>query len=152
MLWSYREDTRTWSKGMHRSEFQSIAKLRVREARVLLESGYSAGAYYLIGYAIECALKSCIARQIRRCEFPDRKLVNETYTHDLEKLVRIAGLAPEFERERAANPALDLNWAITKDWSESARYDDGISESQARDLLLACVGRNGVLPWVKKRW
>ena len=66
--------------------------------------------------------------------------------------MRVAGLAPEFELERAGNPALELNWAITKDWSESARYDEGISEGQARDLYSACVGRNGVLPWVKKRW
>ena len=137
---------------MQRSEFQRIARLRLQESRVLLEAGHYPGAYYLVGYAIECALKSCVAKQIRRFDFPDKKLAIEAYTHDLEKLVRVSGLAPEFERERVANPTLELNWAITKDWSESARYDSGISESQARDLYSACAGRNGVLPWVKKRW
>ena len=77
---------------------------------MLLEAGFYPGAYYLVGYAIECALKSCVAKQIRRFDFPDKKLAIEAYTHDLEKLVRVAGLAPEFERERAASPALELNW------------------------------------------
>lgn len=137
---------------MHRSDFQKLSKLRVQEARALLTAGCYQGAYYLVGYSIECALKSCVARQVRRHEFPDKKLAAEVHTHNLEKLIRVAGLAPEFERERAANPALELNWTIAKDWSEEARYDGGISESEARDLYSACVGRGGVLPWMKKRW
>ena len=32
-------------------------------------------AYYMIGYCVECALKACIAKQIRRFDFPDKKLV-----------------------------------------------------------------------------
>jgi hypothetical protein len=140
------------TKVMHRSEFQTIAKLRVSEAQVLLDAGCFPGAYYLIGYAMECALKSCVARQIRRCEFPDKKLAIEAHTHDLEKLVRVAGLVQQFEADRRANPALELNWAITKDWSEIARYDASISEPQARDLVAACIGKGGVLPWVRKRW
>ena len=40
---------------MNRPQFQNVTKLRVKEARVLLDAAQYAGAYYLIGYAVECA-------------------------------------------------------------------------------------------------
>ena len=58
---------------MKRTEFQAVARMRVREAKVLLDAGDSPGAYYLVGYSIECALKACVARQVRRCDFPADK-------------------------------------------------------------------------------
>ena len=137
---------------MTRVFFHKVSALRVREAGVLIAVGYYPGAYYLIGYSVECALKACVAKQVKQFDFPDRKLANEAFTHDLEKLIRVAGLAPEFDRDRKANPDLELNWATVKDWSEAVRYEVAITEPQARDLYAACTGRNGVLPWVKRRW
>lgn len=138
---------------MNRSDFKTISKRRTQEAKVLLNAHQHTGAYYLIGYTIECALKACVAKQVKRFDFPDKSLANEAFTHDLEKLIRVAGLSHEFEKERKANPALDLNWAVVKDWSEASRYDLSITEAQARDLFSACTSRrNGVLQWIKKRW
>lgn len=137
---------------MNRNAFQQISRIRTREARALLDAGHYPGSYYLIGYAVECALKACVSKQVKRYDFPDKKLANEAFTHDLEKLVRISGLAPDFERERRTNLDLELNWAVVKDWSESIRYEISVSEAQARDLYSACTGRNGILPWIKKRW
>jgi len=136
-----------------RTDFQALSELRVQEAEVLLKAGHYAGAYYLLGYAIEAALKACVAKQVREHDFPDRRLAQEAYTHDLEKLVRIAGLQYQFELDRQASDALDLNWAVVKDWSEESRYDPRITERQARDLHSACVGTpEGVLHWMRKRW
>src|SRR5262249_10273775 len=56
---------------MTRADLQQLSRLRRREARVLLDAGHSAGAYYLVGYAVECALKACIARSTRRYDFPE---------------------------------------------------------------------------------
>lgn len=138
---------------MNRSDFKQVSQTRVAEASALLNAGHYPGAYYLIGYSIECALKACVAKQVKRHDFPDKKLANEAFVHDLEKLVRVAGLAPAFERDRRANRALDLNWAVVKDWSETSRYELGITEAQARDLYNACTEhKNGILPWIKKRW
>jgi len=137
---------------MKRTEFQAVARMRVREAKVLLDAGDSPGAYYLVGYSIECALKACVARQVRRCDFPDKKLANEAWTHNLEQLIRVAGLGPTFKNARRVNPALDVSWAVVKDWTEESRYEVNISRAQARDLYSACVGRNGVLPWIKRQW
>jgi HEPN domain-containing protein len=138
---------------MNRTAFKEIAKLRVKEAQSLLMNGHFPGAYYLIGYAVECALKACVAKQVKQYDFPDKKLANEAFTHDLERLIKVAGLAPDFANDQKANPALEVNWAIVKDWSESSRYDSGITEAQANDLYSACITRkNGILPWIKKRW
>jgi HEPN domain-containing protein len=138
---------------MNRATFQRISEIRKREAAALLSAGQYPGAYYLVGYAVECALKACVAKQVRRYDFPDRKVANEAFTHDLEKLMKLSGLAPELEKEMETNKPLELNWAVMKDWSESARYEIGITEGQARDLYSACTARsNGVLSWIKRKW
>jgi hypothetical protein len=137
---------------MNRQHLQKIARLRVQEARILLNARQYAGAHYLIGYAIECALKACVAKQTRRYDFPDKRIANEAFTHDLEKLIRVAGLGLDFANDRTTNRALEINWAVVKDWSEAVRYEYGITEAQAKDLYSASVGRNGVLPWIRKRW
>jgi len=137
---------------MNRQHFQKIALLRAQEARILLDARQYAGAYYLIGYAIECALKACVAKQVKRYDFPDKKIAIEAFTHDIEKLIRVAGLTLELDTARKTNPALDLNWAIVKDWSEAVRYELGITEAQAKDIYSASVGKNGILPWVRKKW
>jgi hypothetical protein len=46
------------------------------------------GAYYLAGYAVECALKACIAKETKRYEFPDKKRVDSSYSHNLDLLVK----------------------------------------------------------------
>lgn len=138
---------------MNRSELQSLASLRRKEAKSLLDAGHFAGAYYLMGYAIECALKSCIAKATKRHEFPDKHLATKVFTHNLEDLMRLSGVSPIFDKELKSNAALALNWTIVKDWNERARYRASISEQEARDLYSACTRhKNGILTWVRKVW
>ena len=138
---------------MNRRDLQSISRLRVREAKMLLERGFYSGAYYLLGYAVECALKACIAKQIKRYDFPDKKLINDSYTHDLEKLLSLSGLKDRLQQDMTKNPVLELNWTIIKDWSEQTRYDIGISQKKAEDMYYAVNDKyNGVLIWLKKWW
>jgi HEPN domain-containing protein len=68
---------------MNRADFQQLSELRLREAQALLAAGLPDGAYYLAGYAVECALKACIAKRTREHDFADKKLVNDSHTHDL---------------------------------------------------------------------
>ncbi len=138
---------------MNRKNFQSIARLRRSEAAALLKTRYYAGAYYLIGYAVESGLKACIAKQTKRHDFPDKSLVKQVFTHDLEKLVKLSGLATTLETDLKANKNLELNWAIVKDWTEQSRYEMNISNVQALDMYSACTARtHGVLTWISKRW
>ena len=138
---------------MNRNDLQKLARLRVSEAKTLLDNNQFPGAYYLLGYSIECALKACIAKQIRRHDFPDLALIRDSYSHNLEKLLQLSGFGQQFRHEWQTNPALELNWSIVKDWSVESRYDPIASEQFARDLFQAVNTRtNGVLPWLRARW
>ena len=94
-----------------------------------------------------------MTKQVREHDFPDKRMVLDAYTHDLEKLVKVAGLSPEFDTACRANLDLNLNWAVVKDWKAASRYEVGITAAQAKDLLSACTSRkNGVLTWIKSKW
>jgi hypothetical protein len=47
---------------MLRSEFQQLSVVRIRDAAALLAAGQFDGSYYLGGFAVEAALKGCIAK------------------------------------------------------------------------------------------
>jgi HEPN domain-containing protein len=47
---------------MTRKDLQKLAAIRLKEAKLLLAANAPDGAYYLAGYAVECALKACIAK------------------------------------------------------------------------------------------
>ncbi len=138
---------------MNRFDLQKMAEERVADAAALLDAGRYQAAYYLCGYAVECALKACIAKQVREFDFPDRKVVNDSYVHNLTKLLDVSGLMPLHREEESLNLAFAENWGIVKDWSEASRYNATITEAQAGVLFLAVTDpTNGVLPWLKKQW
>src|SRR2546425_6434010 len=138
---------------MNRTELQILADSRLEDARILLGAGRYAAAYYLLGYAVECALKACVAKQIKEHDFPDKQLVIDSYTHDLSRLLRISGLSPEFDKRVAANKPFEVNWTTVKDWNEGTRYDSTINEVKARDLYNAVThSQAGVLAWLKTVW
>ena len=138
---------------MDRADLQRLTRIRLQEAKVLFDNRRYEGAYYLLGYAVECTFKACIAKQTKRYDFPDRKFVNDIYTHDLNKLLSVSGLEQEHRRESQRNPSFELNWTIVKDWSEQSRYIAGISRAKAKEFRSAVVSRrNGILPWLQKWW
>jgi HEPN domain-containing protein len=75
-----------------RKDLQALCRIRLREAQSLARGGHCDGAYYLAGYAVECALKACIAKETRRYEFPEKKKVDASYKHNLSELVKVAEL------------------------------------------------------------
>jgi HEPN domain-containing protein len=137
---------------MNRSEFRRLSGIRLKEAQVLLSARRYAGAYYLAGYAVECALKACIAKQVRRSQFPDRRTVMDSYTHDLEKLARVARLGPQLRRLESLDREFSRNWATTRGWNEDSRYQIAAAE-EARDLLDAITDQaHGVMSWLQQHW
>jgi HEPN domain-containing protein len=137
---------------MNRLELQALSEIRIKEARVLLDAGFSDGAYYLAGYSVECALKACIAKRTQQHDFPDKKLVNESHTHSLMELIRIAELSGPREESIARDASMKIRWAIVLGWSETSRYQR--NNVAAADALLKAVddGREGILPWIRLRW
>ncbi|MBK7646333.1 MAG: HEPN domain-containing protein [Betaproteobacteria bacterium] len=138
---------------MNKSDLESLAELRIKEAETLLSFSHFHGAYYLAGYALECALKACIAKKVNQHDFPNKKLAEDSYSHDLSKLVGVAGLKTDLSQREQSDQVFSLNWAVAKDWSERSRYEIGITQAQARDLVAAISdNNNGVLQWLKNYW
>jgi hypothetical protein len=137
---------------MNRTVLQQLADVRISESKALLDAGQWSGAYYLAGYAIECALKACIAKRTQQYDFPNKDLAQKSYTHKIWDLVKVAELNFDRDADAKANVNLAANWLVVQDWEESSRYQEW-TEPDARRLYEAIADANdGVLPWIKGRW
>jgi HEPN domain-containing protein len=134
-----------------RREFQQLARMRLKDARVLIRSGNSNGSYYLTGLAVECAVKACIAKNTKRHDFPpNQNAIRDIYTHDLGKLIKAAGLQTALDLETSRSNSFNNNWGVVKAWNVESRYlTRGLN---ARDLYKAVAGRGGVMEWLRQRW
>lgn len=95
---------------VNRKELQDLSKIRLKEAAALLHLGLFDGAFYLAGYAVECGLKACIAKGTRRGEFPDRRKVESSHSHNLLQLIKVAGLDEQCSIHAGRDPAFRFNW------------------------------------------
>ena len=130
-----------------RADFEKLTEIRMVEAKHLLIQEDWDGAYYLAGYAVEFALKiRMIARLMKSDSFPDRKLTENFYKHDLTVIRKSAGLDDEMDEDGAVSP----QWDTVKDWSKQSRYQIGKTKKEAKDFYDAI--ENGVLPWIKAHW
>lgn len=138
---------------MNRGDFQKLTRERLKDAQALLQKHRYSGAYYLCGYVIECALKACIAKQTQQFDFPpERKSIENIYTHDLKKLIGAAELKVKLYEDFKSNKDLERNWAVVKDWKETSRYEE-YDQKKAQDIYQAIADeKHGVLQWVKQRW
>ncbi|MFM7318202.1 MAG: DNA-binding protein [bacterium] len=130
-----------------RSDFEKLIELRLREAKLLLVAKEWDGAYYLAGYAVEFALKiKIIAHLMNSNSFPEKKLADNFYKHELTLLRKMAKLDIEMDNDATVS----TQWDIVKDWNEQTRYETGKQENDAKDFIEAI--EQGVLPWIKARW
>jgi HEPN domain-containing protein len=130
------------------SDFKQIALERLTDAEVLLGLGRYAGAYYLTGYSVECALKAIIAKQTRRHEFPNKKRINDSWTHDISKLF----VTSELDVKQASSQTQQYLATVNR-WNTESRYKSRISRNEAEDLFEAVTDpQDGVLSWLKTYW
>ena len=121
------------------------------DAKHLLADGRWANAYYLAGYAVELALKACIAKTFKAETIPDKALVNATYSHNFTNLVGTAELTADLNNRKMAQ-AFEINWGVVVQWSEESRYESR-GEQEAKDLIAAIEdATDGVLVWIKAHW
>ena len=77
--------------------------------------------------------------------WPDKGLRPELYTHDLRKLVRIAGI-PLTSKDRVGP-----SWKVVLDWDRSQDYDpDPMPRRVARSMIEAAFGQDGVVTWIRE--
>lgn len=53
-------------------DLEALSIVRLDDAKLLFQSGRYSGAYYLSGYAVELAIKACIARVFQANAIPDK--------------------------------------------------------------------------------
>ena len=138
---------------MNRADFQKLAKIRLEEARTLLDHKKYDGAYYLAGYAVECGLKACIAKLTKQDDFPpERQFVEKCYTHDSEKLLVASELKKAKDEAVENDSALSTNWGIVQLWKESDRYQRK-GNAEAQTLYDAITDpEHGVMQWIEQNW
>ncbi|WP_158793477.1 HEPN domain-containing protein [Granulicella sp. L60] len=137
---------------MNRADLQKLSNARIREAKILFAAGEYSGAYYLAGYAVECALKACFAKGIRRHDFPDKNRTGKVFIHKLRELAQLANVDADLAVATKFNTKLDGNWLLACNWTEESRYSTW-TQNDAEAMIEAISGkRDGVLPWIKRRW
>jgi len=135
-----------------RSELQQTAEIRLADAEALLAAGRWDEAYYLLGYVVECALKASIVFHFGEQEIPDKKLVNDFYTHRLDGLLKISPVGSTLESRVKADGEFQHNWSTVSEWNEASRYRPEIGEAQARQLYVAITQeKSGIFTWLKPR-
>lgn len=138
---------------MNRVDLQQLADERVADAAALLQAQRWSAAYYLLGYAVECAIKVCATRLFHEHEVPEKKLVENFYTHNFNKLIEIAGIKPALDARTANDPVFQKHWETANTWNETSRYDPYTPEAVAKNMQTAVTDPvSGVLPWLKTLW
>lgn len=137
---------------MNRKQLRTLSEIRLREAQALFRTKHFSGAYYLAGYGVECALKACIAKQFKRYEFPDKKRVDDSYTHNLKTLAKLGNLNQAMLAKASGDPGFQANWDLVTLWSEKSRYETA-DRTKAKSLLDAIMDtESGVMPWITQHW
>ena len=120
-----------------RAELRKLARTRLKDAEVLLQSNRYDGAIYLCGYAIELALKARICRALNWPDFPEtsaefREL--QTFkTHNLDTLLRLSAIESKIKSKYLAE------WSIVAAWEPELRYRiaGSATQSKADDMIQA---------------
>ena len=140
------------ANGNLRAELQLVSNRKLEDAFTLFNNGGYSNAFYLAGYAIECALKACIAKQVLPETIPDKQFVKTIYTHSFDSLIGLAGLRGELRAKQDADQIFQAQWAVASEWSPDVRYAS--VDKSTTHLMLIAVGdaNHGVLPWIKTFW
>ena len=135
-----------------RADLQNLAQARLEDSAILIANRRYAAGYYLSGYAVELALKSCIARQFFENQIPDKNFVNKVYTHQIVDLIKLAGLQRDLQIMQDANANFQAYWGIVGEWSVDSRY--ALTDPMSAQLLYQAVSdpNHGVFQWVRNHW
>jgi hypothetical protein len=138
---------------LNRETLQRFADSRVEEARILLQHKYWTGAYYLTGLGVECALKARLARAVQQHDFPDKRFIDQAYTHGLGDLAKLdAEFWVQLKNELRGDKKFASNWSTVRQWDDEKRYGV-VEEAEAVSLYSATTEAvSGVLEWIRRRW
>ena len=146
------------------AELKLLTAERLKDAKALLGRKRYAFAYCVAGYAVECALKACVLKQMVNTgwvfapaeEGKGKKSLQDVLTHDFVKLVEIAGLSGALVEQLAAGGEGRTRfaefWKVACEWTVEVRYVPK-SKEDAEALFVAITDKtDGVLTWIRNYW
>ena len=68
----------------------------------------------LAGYAVECAIKACVAEKTERYDFPNKDLANQLYTHDFGITSRAGRFGEYLGPAIREDPGPEVKWRIER--------------------------------------
>lgn len=148
----------------NRADFQQLATLRLTEAQTLLTHDLPDGAFYLAGYAVECALKAAICRTLGIDDFFESysskphgakvrdDVVQKFKTHDYGTLLVLSDLYHKLGADLLTDKALNDSWSTfqNQNWSEQQRY--ATASKAMNDTLDFVASVNYFLQWISQHW
>lgn len=135
-----------------KNQLEKLAQIRFEDSVFLFQANRCSSAYYLAGYAVELALKACIAKLIQPNTIPDKAFIIATYTHNFDSLLGTAGLRPQYDTDVKNDPQFAAYWAIASKWTEESRYEFWDPIGAATMIQAVGDSKNGVFRWVKAQW
>jgi len=110
MFRSIEETSRFWPNCALKKHASSLAKGNCRAPTICgLRGGMRA--------------QSLHRQKTKRSEFPAKaEYIRKLYTHELDKLLSLAGLDAQLNKDMGANKVFEANWSTVKDWTEESRY------------------------------
>lgn len=138
---------------INRNTLKKVTHAKLKAAKILYREGDCDNAGYLLGYVVECSLKTLICKNLKILEYPDtgdhKSIFN---SHSFDRLLLLSGYSTEINL--AKNPGLFNNWSIlTKYWTPELRYNISASPTTIRDRITALEDpTDGFFTWIKKRW
>ena len=138
-----------------RAEWQQLAEDRILDAQAHLAVARWSAAYYLIGYAVECGLKSCVVARVGahpEVIYQERRFSQDAWTHDFENLLVVADIKVDLYADAATNVTLENNWQRVSEWTERARYLQKTKAEAERLFEAVTDPKEGVMQWIRQRW
>jgi hypothetical protein len=106
----------------------------------------------VVGYAVECGLKACIARLTQAEDFYDKALAGSIFTHKLKDLANYARLSEEIKQFGKEDRIFERNWAQVSSWNQASRYEPH-TQAQAEEMMQAVRDPDhGVMQCIRRYW
>jgi HEPN domain-containing protein len=128
-----------------------LAEAKLADAKLLLADGRSGNAYYLAGYAVELLLKALLSSRFRADTIPDPIWLKDVFTHNLERLLKLAQLDDDLKQRSDVDDEFKGRWDIVLEWNETSRYY--VREQRDAEALIEAIDdpQYGAFQWLKER-
>jgi hypothetical protein len=78
--------------------------------------------------------------------------VQKIFTHKLTDLVVLADLKDELLSSTKTNLKFAAGWELVGKWTEESRYSVRTKDDAEAIIEGITKAKDGVLPWIKRRW